>query len=297
MFKRAQLFVQESFHRLWRRPRLKARYWQRSEPFFFTNGRGLRFLLHPGEFVDQYIAVEGIYERRFLDYYLSFLDRDAVVIDVGANIGNHALFLHRHVALIHAFEPNPIAADRLDANIALNDARNIVVHRVGLGDCDAKLPFFVNRSGNLGHSGFFEPAGCAETFDRLELPIRQADRAILALGLERLDFIKVDVEGHELLFFHALAETLARFAPVIAFEYHAHVLPAGTFSDYREALQGYVFAEISYAPEGSSWPRRLAYHLRHGDRKTLRSVKEPELRAYEQMLAIPSDHPLAQKID
>src|SRR5436305_1776326 len=76
-------------------PRRTREYDRIDQPFEHRTPEGHLFLLDPHETVDRHIFAEGIYERRFLEFVDELLPRDAVVLDVGANIGNHAIFLRR----------------------------------------------------------------------------------------------------------------------------------------------------------------------------------------------------------
>jgi FkbM family methyltransferase len=137
----------------------------------------------------------------------------AVMVDVGADIGNHAIYLSRYFSKIVCFEPSPDIVARLSSNIRLNGLTNIDVKAVGLSNRDALLHYKLNRSGNLGASGFQSEAN-AETVD---LPVKRGDDC---LQLDRLDFLKVDVEAHELQVFQGLQYTILKHWPIISFEFH-----------------------------------------------------------------------------
>lgn len=271
------------------------RYAARRESFVHRTTNGLLFRLDPGEVVDRDIAVHGIYERRFLAFVRRALPEGAVVLDIGANIGNHALFLHDICSEIHCFEPNPRAWQRLEQNIALNNVRNIRVHRVGLGAGDGDLPFSDNVSGNLG-AGTFIGRTDGGTWNIIRLPIRNADNEIERLGLTRIDFIKIDVEGMERDLLEALKCTIGKHRPLLSFEYHGQLLGTEPFEDIRKTLSGYQIAELSYARPGGSALERVLYHLRHAGHPHLKSVHLPERRTYENLLAIPDESPLAQNV-
>lgn len=276
--------LRKIFHRYTRRPFRRWAYRRREARFTVTTRDGLRFELDPHQLIDEEIASDGIYERRFLTCFESILPRGAVMLDIGANIGNHALFLSRICSQVHCFEPNPSAITRLERNIALNGARNVHVHKVGLGNADACLPFSINRAGNLGGSGFFERRN--EDFEQVELAVRRADDAIEELQLERLDFIKIDVEGFEVEVFEGLHRTIKRFRPLIAFEHHAHEAGPGAFDAIRSQLPQYVIVELAH-PLGAA--AQALHTLRYGDRIGLLPLEMPELRSYPCLLAVPEE--------
>lgn len=282
---RLSAIVDVAVHQYLLGPIRRRRYDRRSTPFTMRTRDGLTFQLDPHETVDRHIAADGIYERRFLTFIRQVLPTDAVVLDVGANIGNHALFLKDRCREIHCFEPNPRALARLDANIALNRAANIRVHRYGLGNADRSQAFYHDRSGNLGGSRFVhdarEGADC--------LPVRRGDTAVAALGLDRIDFIKIDVEGFEPIVFAGLQDTIGKSRPLIAFEHHAREAGREAYDAILDCLPGYGIFELTYAPVGSGLLRRLLWHFAHAGQPELTPVSEPEARSYGNLLAIPSE--------
>jgi FkbM family methyltransferase len=174
-----------------RRPS-RQRAWQRqAAPFVHEARFGLRFRLFPGEYVDSQIFIEGIYELHLLRFLRRHF-RGRVMLDVGANIGNHALALAPNFDEIHCFEPNPVALERLRDNAALSGA-TLHIHPVGLGAADAELEFHANTSGNLGGSSFARTSSPVSGI----LPVRRGDDTLAAQGIGGVDLIKVDVEGFE----------------------------------------------------------------------------------------------------
>ena len=98
--------VSHAAERRFRMP-TRAREWAgKREPFVHTARHGLSFELVPGEYVDQHIYVEGIFERRFLDGLHAYFTRHPgdVMLDVGCNIGNHSCFLADRFRAVHAFD-------------------------------------------------------------------------------------------------------------------------------------------------------------------------------------------------
>ena len=257
-------------------PGRAARFRRHRTPFIHRGKHGLVFELHPGEEIDGHIAIYGIYEHRLLRLLESLIPANAVMLDIGANIGNHALYLARQCSAVHCFEPNPRAYARLERNIALNNAANIQVHRFGLSSRNETAIFYENASGNLGASGFRSSEG-----ERRELPIRNADDAVAELSLSRIDLVKIDVEGMEPEVISGLRETIARFRPIIAFEYSGH--RHANWPLIHEALSGYEIFEPLF--------RRGVAALLNGGMPKLHPVGRPEDRWYESLIAIPLEAP------
>ena len=218
------------------RPWRRRAYAEKTEPFLFRGAKGLHFRLYPGEYIDSDIFSEGAYEL----YFLRWIERTIsgrTYVDIGANIGNHALYLAGNFDSVHCFEPNPPVADRLAENAALN-AIPIRVHRVGLGKIDTVLPFHPNNVGNLGGSSF-----AANGFDATcVLPVRNGDAYFAAHAIEDIDLLKIDVEGFELEVLSGLQAIIQRDRPVVILEFDGRKLDPAKL---QELLPNYVLAELN----------------------------------------------------
>lgn len=270
-------------------PKRARRYDARTEPFLYATPSGTIFELWPNECVDRVIAVEGMFERRFVKYLQSILPRDTVMLDIGANIGNHAISLAKVCRLVHCFEPNPKVAARLRRNITYNGLDNqIFVHEYGLGLRDEIMTFVENSEGNLGASKFLRRGEDREQSHlSLKLQVKRADCAVEALKLDRLDFIKVDVEGMEEQVLTSLKPTIALYRPIVAFEHHEQLVEPGTFSRIQEVFTGYRLMEPCFAPIGTA-KEKFIWNLKNDGGPVLSEVRKPEHRSYDTILAIPN---------
>lgn len=273
-----------AFRRHWSGPRDLRRYESETGPHLYKSPFGVTFELEPDQTIDRAIVFHGLYEDRILEFIGSLLDPESVVLDVGANIGNHALFLARRCSAVHCFEPNPRALERLKKNIALNHATNIAVHEFGLGDKNETARFYDNISGNLGASGFAKADGKSRV---LELPLRSADEAISELGLHRVDLIKMDVEGMEERVLSALHQTLHAHHPLLSFEFHGDTKSQLDFERIRELLSGYRIFEPRFSPENAGLFTRSMWNVRTCGVPELVPIDHPERRLYENLLAFP----------
>lgn len=263
---------------------LKTALWKRRRaPFWHRGAKGLEFELFPGELIDYYIYTEGAFEKRFLYLIEALLPARRTALDVGANIGNHALFFAKIFDQVHAFEPNPAMVARLKRNVARNDVGNLEIHAFGLSDRDGDMPFTPNTTGNAGMGRFGDEGGAAD----MSLSVRKGDDVAAEQAIAEVDFIKLDVEGHELPALQGLAGTIARDRPVIAFEYHAFDFPAGHFEAYRRLLAGYDFFECAFPPAGAGGAARLAAFLRTGGWPALKPLRMVEKKTYQNILAVP----------
>jgi FkbM family methyltransferase len=138
-----------------------------------------------------------------------------VCVDLGANVGNHALYMASCGADVHAFEPYALVADRLQEKLDLNRIRNVKLHRVALGDEQGKREFFEPKTHNLGMGTMVKPDGDAKATD---VPIERGDDYFPRMNIDRIDVLKVDIEGHEFQALSGLRKTLDRCRPFILME-------------------------------------------------------------------------------
>ncbi len=184
-----------------------------------------------------------------------------VFVDVGANVGQHSLFMAAHGARVYAFEPFAPVREQLQRQLDANRLAQVSVYPVGLGDENSRLPFFAPSGSNSG-IGSFDP-GTAATGNRCigELALARADDYFPKQAIERIDLVKIDVEGFEKMTLAGMRETLRRTRPVIVCELtYGKALSLATLEELRDHLpEGYsLFAFDTRKADGSKARRRGA---------------------------------------
>ncbi len=138
--------------------------------------------------------------------HLPFVGDVQVVLDAGANCGAAAVYFAHHYpdAVIHCCEPGSLQRAILERNAA--DRSNIVVHPIGLHDHDGVLPLYqgLDDSGMTSlHRTDWNAAEPAES-----VTVRAAGPWAAEMGLDRLDVVKLDVEGCEVPVLESLGPLL-----------------------------------------------------------------------------------------
>jgi FkbM family methyltransferase len=182
---------------------------------------GFKYLGDLSSYIDWAVYFYGGYEKQelFLLRDLARAKSDPVFVDVGANVGQHSLFMSKFCSQVHAFEPYVPVRQQLETKIAANNVKNIVVHEVGLGEAHQELDFFAPTGRNLG-TGSFVPtnvAGNRECSERLE--VVNGDNYFDHLQLDKIDLIKIDVEGFEKSVLLGLTNTLRKHRPTVVLEF------------------------------------------------------------------------------
>lgn len=134
---------------------------------------------------------------------------ESVVVDIGANIGNHTLYFANelHAGKVISFEAVKNTFEILNANVKLNNLQDKVqVYNLGLSNKRGKAAIGIYNAGNMGGTSLVEGSGDIElaTLDEFELP--------------KVNFIKIDVEGMEPQVLQGAIETIKRTRPFILVE-------------------------------------------------------------------------------
>ncbi len=127
--------------------------------------------------------------------HLPFVDDVRVVFDVGANCGSASLLLARRhpEAVVHAFEPGSEQRTYLEQNAA-RPSEHPVVDPFGLHSVDQSVPLYLGD----GHTGYASITKREVNLARSEVvEPRAAGPWAVAEGIERIDVLKLDVEGCE----------------------------------------------------------------------------------------------------
>jgi FkbM family methyltransferase len=182
---------------------------------------GMQYQGNVVNYIDRMVYFCGAHEKYMLYLFRDLIQKAPenyqVFLDVGANVGNHALYMSQLVGEVHAFEPYDKVRASLEENIRINALTNVHVHPVGLGNEEKKFPFYAPPDENLGAGSFFEDH---QEYNQYmgELQVVVGDDWLRGLQIRRVDLIKMDIEGFERFALEGLKETLDRNRPVVVME-------------------------------------------------------------------------------
>lgn len=144
------------------------------------------------------------------------------VLDMGASLGIFSVFAALKVGptgRILAFEPNDLVAEILRKNIVANGVDNVLIAKDVLTDQVGEIDFNIDVNGAQGSSSIFE----IKSNNSFCIKAKQntLDNFVLENKIERVDFIKADIEGAERLMLKGAEQTIRKFKPSIAIRiYH-----------------------------------------------------------------------------
>jgi FkbM family methyltransferase len=202
----------------------------------------------------------GSFERHFAELFSHLVRPGDRCVDVGANVGVHTIRLARLVGgrgEVIAIEADPDVVTRTRRNVALNGLANVRVIGAAASDQTGEMRLYrpgasdTNRGrASLVHHRYL--TGTSAT-----VPVTTIDE--ICAGAE-VALIKVDVEGHEAAVVRGAADTIAKHAPSIVFEYAPELLDGGASQSPYGWLadRGYEFLHVRPARNGITGRVRLS---------------------------------------
>jgi FkbM family methyltransferase len=172
----------------------------------------------------------GEYDLELITIIKRILDPQTIFLDVGANIGFYAIAIGQHIRQSHgsgqifAFEPYLGNYARLQENILLNALSDIVTpYSVGLSNTQGETVLVLRedfQQGALtGNASVFIHETVDANYQKVPVQMISLDDFLKTHILPaRIDFIKVDIEGHEDYFLEGASGTLRNHRPIILME-------------------------------------------------------------------------------
>jgi FkbM family methyltransferase len=187
-------------------------------------------------------------EEHFLENIKDRL-QGGILLDVGANHGAYAAMLHRLApsARVIAFEPHPLTFAHLRAVMADTPAVGLVNKAVGAAAGALTLYDFKTNDGST-QASLSEAALALYTSEIVQYSVEctTIDAFMAEAGIEFIDLLKIDTEGHDLSVLQGARHALqARKIGLIQFEFiPANIVTGATMQKFFEVLQGYRISRL-----------------------------------------------------
>lgn len=180
--------------------------------------QNVKFELHIEDWIQQNIYFLGAYERAELNLLNRLLSEESVFVDIGANFGLYSLVASQKITnsgKVICFEPFPKNYAALKTNISLNSKSYIISENIALGDKKDELSLYYQpNEKNLG----MVSANFMENSKTIEVDVMSLDEYVNENGIDKIDLIKIDVEGFENQVIVGMKKTLELFSPMILIE-------------------------------------------------------------------------------
>jgi FkbM family methyltransferase len=179
------------------------------------NGSSAKILVYPSDRgISQELLRFGDHEPLSTRIFLSLLDPDMVVLDLGANLGYFALQEAMAVKKVYAVEPVPENFQLLRRSISLNGLSNVEAVRLAFADRIGWLKFYKGKASNWG-SAFRTGVNTEKCFH-----VKCATVDSFLSEREPVDVVRMDIEGFEVKVIEGMEKTLAQDRLLIFAEVH-----------------------------------------------------------------------------
>ena len=202
-----------------------------TRPFWVQRSRDSASEAFIAYLVGDHETIADLYPRQHVK-------RGDVVLDVGAHCGTFTdLALRRGASRVIAVEPDPISVESLRRNFAaeIADGRVIVVPE-GAWSSDSTMALGRGALNSGSNSVVMRDGGW--TGPTINVPLTTIDKMLARLNVEKLDFVKMDIEGAEREAIKGMAQSIERFHPRFMLDSYHRVDDMPTF---RALLTGYKY--------------------------------------------------------
>ncbi len=193
------------------------------EPVWTQVEPGIKMQLDPYDLVSRKILETGVWEPESIQAVADHLSPNATFMDVGAHIGYYSLKAATMVGPnghVISIEPNPQTLPKLRGNIEASNARTVSVWPVACADSESTLQLYAAPESNTGESSLSKENASQEGAAPVAYSVRARplDAIVKEAKLDRVDVIKIDVEGAEFEVLKGAAKTLDEYRPVLIVE-------------------------------------------------------------------------------
>lgn len=201
--------------------------------------------------IENVIYERGVYEQATTEFIQEYLNKGATFVDAGANIGYLSLVAASVVGEkgnVYAFEPVKSTFDLLQRNAELNQFTQIKCKQFGLGSQSEEVVIYSENQNRGGASIVNRRSEQKETIQICPLDA--------ILSEEKVDLLKIDVEGYEFEVLKGAEEIIRKDHPAIILEYSQQRNNAGANNEMIDWLsnvyEGYEFFRFEKGKERSS---------------------------------------------
>jgi FkbM family methyltransferase len=160
--------------------------------------RGFRWEEHQHDIIDQY------------------LNKETTAIEIGSHIGSITIKLAKVCSKVYAFEPIVESYNILKDNLQLNNCNNVILHNLGCGEKNKKVAVKWLCKNNPGGTGL--EGGILTRPSNIDDEIIVEIITLDSIKFNKVDYIKIDVEGYEELVIKGAEETIKTHKPLIIME-------------------------------------------------------------------------------
>jgi len=173
----------------------------------FVNINGYKLFINRKDYRGCSDILKGTYELEETEIVKQAVKKGDVVVDLGANIGYYTLLLSKLVGKngkVFSFEPEPKNFALLKNNVKTNKCSNVILENKGVSDRTGKAKLWLRSDSNKGGHRLIPINKSIHHSKPIEIDIITFDDYFK----DKIDFVKIDVEGAEIMVLKGMKNAL-----------------------------------------------------------------------------------------
>jgi len=214
---------------------------------------GYKMLLIPNdEGISTELLLFKTHEPLSTELLKKLLKSGMTCIDIGSNIGYYALLERKIVGVkgkVIAIEPSPINLHYLRRNLALNKFNDVEVFNYAISNFDGQCFLLHDKShSNLSKVVLNKDIEKSCELQLFSVPVKSLDSFLKEHALKSVDFIRTDVEGHEVEIISGAYQTIRAFKPILFLEVHKGIFGLDKTVKLLKTLEQLDYTKSIYIP-------------------------------------------------
>ena len=153
---------------------------------------------------------DRIWEKNITKIFKLYIKENSVVVDAGAYIGLHTLTMANLAKKVYSFEPQPLVYQCLKQTLEKKQITNVDLHHVALSSKSGETTIHTNNDGDAS------VAGIRDAKFSMSFPVSM--ETLDSYNIGKVDFLKIDVEGHEWDVLEGSRKLILNNKPIIILE-------------------------------------------------------------------------------
>ena len=232
-------------------------YWQLKKPLYdfskenIINVNGCQLSLIPNDSgISQELLVFKTHEPFSTKVLSNYLHEGMVCIDVGGNLGYYAALESKKVGStgrIIVIEPSPLNFRYLTKNLALQNQNNYELYNYACGNKDGEVRFLISEHSNTSRV-LKDDEKTLPDMSIIKVPIIILDDFLKKKRIDRVDILRMDVEGYEDEVLEGAKELIRNFQPNIQIEVHYEELGPQNTKKVLGGFRNMGYQKINFIP-------------------------------------------------
>lgn len=178
-------------------------------PLVLPLDNGLSYIAEPSAGNSTGVIYTRIYESEYIIFLRRYLEKGGVIVDVGAHTGLYTLLLAPAFSRAVLFEPDPETFHLLRRNLSINalDCATAILAAASDKSGEGQLKVTGKYSGTTRLTTLNERSDNTNDH-KIPVQLLKIDQVLAQLDIQRINFIKIDTEGHELYVLKGAAQIL-----------------------------------------------------------------------------------------